>query len=88
MFPRGGGGWFGGNLGLASWFGNGGVGGNGGGGGGSGVASRNGDEGKGAINFGVWIEGRPSKEGFIIAFQTGNPDKDARISANWMACGR
>jgi len=86
MRPRGGGGtasWFANGGGLASWF-------NGGGlldrvgGGGSAVDS---DEGRRAVNFGVWIEGRPSVEGFIVAFQTGNPDPDARISANWMACG-
>ncbi len=76
MRPRGGtGSWFGSNA----WFGT------------AGVLNREAassvDEGRDAINFGVWIEGRPSKEGFIVAFQTGNPNRDARVSANWMACG-
>ena len=85
MRPRGGGGganWLANSAGFNPWF-------NGGGllnrvGGGSGGEV---DEGRRPINYGVWIEGRPSVEGFIVAFQTGNPDLDARISANWMACG-
>ena len=90
MRPRGGGGGGGfsrnlwlnanANAGLAGWFGV-----------SSGAVGREDagsqSAGNDAINFGVWVEGRPSKDGFIVAFQSGNPDPDARISANWMACG-
>ena len=85
MRPRGGGGassWLMNNAGLASWFNGGGLLNRAGGSNGGDV-----DEGRRPINFGAWIEGRPSVEGFIVAFQTGNPDTHARISANWMACG-
>ena len=94
MRPRGGGAsggtvgiggtWLAAGGGLSPWFGGGGllnrvV--------GDGSTSADADDGRRPINYGVWIEGRPSTKGFIVAFQTGNPDPDARISANWMACG-